>query len=341
MNSVVDRYHNWKSYVSYDDHRSSRAVKDVKIRQPIRTIPDRTNQESHGSHDTPSANEEGVLPSHMILNPANEDSDSCNEEESRVVSTPLSTIEETVEPEMTNLKRRNCSKPKLKRLFKNASKTEIDSSFELPDDTSCIEVVPGERPKPDQSNLIGSQVDTKKSSGQSESRTETEQSRATLIGSQLDDGKRADQSEGRIETGSEFPTPVCDSVKKDKQVTFSDQNLRSSTDRKTVTFSMTPGPLEMDVQTDQNNVLVNENIWIRFVKWYGVADTHLLTRYYFFFKLQGVTLHGRNFRIGDQSSKVLSWRLYIKMLYLIGPDGLVNLSFENFQKSADDNGTCP
>ncbi len=218
----------------------------------------------------------------MILNPADEDSDSCNEEESRVVSTPLSTIEETVEPEMTNLKRRNCSKPKLKRLFKNASKTEIDSSFELPDDTSCIEVVPGERPKTDQSTVIGSPVDNRKNSVQSEGRTETAQSRTTLIGSQLDGGKGADQSEGRIQTGSEFPTPVCDSVKKDRQVSVSGQNLRSSTDRKTVTFSMTPGALEMDVQTDQNNVLVNENIWIRFVQWYGVADTHLLTRYSFF-----------------------------------------------------------
>ncbi len=32
----------------------------------------------------------------------------------------------------------------------------------------------------------------------------------------------------------------------------------------------------------------------------------------------------------------------LKMLYLIGPDGPVNLSFENFHKnSVDDNGTFP
>ncbi len=254
------RYHNWKSYVSYDDHRSSRTVKDVKIRQPIRTVSERTNQEAAGSRDTHPANEEGVLPSHVVLNPANEDSDSCNEDESKVVSIPLSPIEETIEPEVTSLKRRNCSKPKLKRLFKNASKTEIDSSFELPDDTSCIEVVP---------SLIGSQLESGKNINQSGS---------IIASTQVDDGKNVDQSESRIDKGSASPS-ACISSQKDRQLTLRDQNLTQSCDKKTVTFSMTPGPLEMDAQTDQNNVLVNENIWIKFVKWYGVADTHLLTRY--------------------------------------------------------------
>ncbi len=29
------------------------------------------------------------------------------------------------------------------------------------------------------------------------------------------------------------------------------------------------GPIEMDVDNDQNNVLVNETVWVRLVQWYG------------------------------------------------------------------------
>ena len=30
-----------------------------------------------------------------------------------------------------------------------------------------------------------------------------------------------------------------------------------------------PGPLEIDQENDQNNILINETVWMKLVQWYG------------------------------------------------------------------------
>ncbi len=38
-------------------------------------------------------------------------------------------------------------------------------------------------------------------------------------------------------------------------------------------FSLVSGPIEADPENDQNNILINENIWLKFVQWYGTYRT--------------------------------------------------------------------
>lgn len=45
-----------------------------------------------------------------------------------------------------------------------------------------------------------------------------------------------------------------------------------------------PGPVEMDSHNDGNNDYVNEEIWKRLVRWYGISPSHQLDRKHMYFK---------------------------------------------------------
>jgi len=51
-----------------------------------------------------------------------------------------------------------------------------------------------------------------------------------------------------------------------------------------VLSSEKPGPIEMDTHNDANNEYISEQVWKRFVKWYGVSPNHQLDRKHLYFR---------------------------------------------------------
>ena len=93
--------------------------------------------------------------------------------------------------------------------------------------------------------------------------------------------RRRRQKSNSQELSGEFP----DLEKVEKSQSEGNRNSRmgaclngSGNDHFTSSSSTNPGPVTMDTQETEHNILIDEKIWSKWVEWFGLAESHQLDR---------------------------------------------------------------